>query len=137
MTEKEDLGSQAQGWSVLASIYYNLRQYDDAVKSYHRLIKTADDGGFRLYAGVFYNCGCSLALSGKIDEAFAHVEKSLKMDSARQLSKRMLTTDMDIASLRKDERFKALIEKYFGTKQKAGKNNQKADSQPTSRPHKH
>ncbi|MEE9125797.1 MAG: hypothetical protein V3U11_01530 [Planctomycetota bacterium] len=135
-TQKEEFNSKLGGWDGLATIHYNLREYDNAVTSYLKLIKLAEEGGVRLRPTVFYNCGCSLALAGKTDEAFTYVEKALKLDTARELTRRSITTDMDIASLRKDERFAVLLEKYRGTKKKAKKKagKQATDSRPTSKP---
>jgi len=132
LTKDEDAGNQANGWHTLADIYYNLRQYDDAVHSYQQFIKLASSGGVRLTPTVFYNCGCSLALAGKTEAAFAYVERALEAGkkSGSQLNKRLIETDMDIASLRKDPRFAVLVAKYLGSKKAKGT----PDSRPTSRP---
>jgi tetratricopeptide (TPR) repeat protein len=133
-TKAEDVRDQITGWLSLANIYYNLRQYDDAVNAYQQVIKLAAGGGVGLTPTVFYNCGCSLALAGKTDAAFVHVEKALVAGKQRgnQLNKRLLETDMDIKSLRKDPRFAALMAKFFGSK----KGKDTPDSRPTSRPDK-
>jgi len=127
----EGAPDQAQGWSELANIYYNLRQYDDTIKAYQQLIALGDR--IRLSPGVFYNCGCSLALGGKKDEAFLMIEKALKLDTAGNLGERMLKTDMDIDSLRKDDRFAALMKKFFG-KATAKPPTSQPTSHPRSRP---
>lgn len=131
-TKAEDINSQVQGYYDLANIHYNLRQYDDAVKAYRQLIKL---GGSRLSPVVLYNCACSLALAGKKDEAFAMLEESLKRNRPGGMGKRLLETDMDIQSLRKDERFAGLMKKYFGTPTKEpGAKEPEPTSRPTSRP---
>ena len=64
-----------------------------------------------------------MALADKVDDAFTYVEKAMKVGKAanRPLSSRLLETDMDIASLRKDPRLAALIEKYYGQGEKQAK----------------
>jgi tetratricopeptide (TPR) repeat protein len=58
--------------------------------------------------GVWYNLGCSYALTGRIDEAFSALRRAIELgyDELAWMQK-----DEDLASLRDDSRFKALLNK--------------------------
>ncbi len=56
--------------------------------------------------GVLYNLSCSLALTGRRDEAFRQL--ALAVENGYRDHGHM-ATDMDLASLRGDERFMALV----------------------------
>lgn len=57
-------------------------------------------------ASVHYNLACSLALSGAIDEAFAALEAAV---ARGYRDAEHLAGDEDLAALREDERFEALV----------------------------
>ncbi len=112
---------RAGGWQMLADIHYNLRSYKDAAKAFSEMIALIESGEVRLAGGMstlYYNSACATALAGLQDDAFILLEKSLEVGlrDGEMLARRLLETDMDMASLRKDERFAALLKKYFPKK---------------------
>jgi Flp pilus assembly protein TadD len=58
---------------------------------------------------VHYNLGCSLALMGRIDEAFRAIEAALDLGYE---DLQLLHTDPDLSNLRKDARFTAFVERW-------------------------
>lgn len=122
-TSLPDLNQQYRGWNALCDIYYQLRSYESAVQAYRKTITLLENAP-QPPAGigsVYYNFACSLALAGQTEEALQNVEKALKAakTNGQPLSRRMLDTDMDIVSLRKEERFAELIAEYYGDGKKS------------------
>ncbi len=114
-TKAENITTKFRGWSSLANAYYQLRQYDDAANAHMQIIKMIE--GMGRIPNNYYNCGCSLALAGKKDEAFKMVTKALevaKKGAGMQMPKSLLLTDMDIQSLRGDPRYAELMKKFYG-----------------------
>ncbi|HTQ63804.1 MAG TPA: tetratricopeptide repeat protein [Puia sp.] len=74
----------------------------EAAKYYEKAVALRPNGH------DFYNLGCAYAKCGEKEKAFAAIEKSLELGYA---SKQLIENDTDFASLRNDERFKALVEK--------------------------
>lgn len=68
--------------------------------------------------GNRYNLACTFARLGRLDEAFAELERSLKIgkealgDAYAQNHEHARTRDPDMEPLRKDPRFQKLMEKY-------------------------
>ena len=132
-TSATDLNQQYQGWSALSDIYHNLREYESAAKARKQMIRIFSAAGQPTPPGVYYNTACSLALSGNKDEAFELLQKAFEADSAsgeRQLGRRLVETDMDIASLREDERFGELFGKHYGAGDKAESQDKAAHAEP-------
>lgn len=129
-TEDPQPNKRIGAFDRLANIYYNLRKFDDAAKAYkevHNRIEALNPN-FRGLATSYYNCACSLALAGETAEALAMVEKALAHGKrvGAPLGKGLLTSDMDIRSLRDEPKFKELMFTYFKIGQPASK--------PTSEP---
>lgn len=121
-TDAKELQRRARAWYELSDIHYNLRDYDAAVEAYRKLLEMHESGEARLdqfgfpMPTLYYNCACSLALGGHTEEALDYVAKALEVGAAgrQQLNRKLLETDMDIASIRGEERFGELFAKYFG-----------------------
>ncbi len=116
----DDVKRKAAAWMQLADIYYNLRDYAKSAEAYGKLLALHEDGEVDLTkAGqnvptLYYNSACSLALAGDKEAAFARLTKALEVAAhARGLSRSLLDSDMDIASLREDPRFAELMAKHF------------------------
>ncbi len=115
-TKHEDPRRQAAGYQALATVNYNMRAYEAAVKAYQGLIGLAEAGKIDLGRSepvTYYNCACSMALGGQTDKAMEYLGKAFEKDKGHQLSRRLLDTDMDIASLRKDPRFAEMVKAHF------------------------
>jgi tetratricopeptide (TPR) repeat protein len=113
--------AKATALAELANIHYQLRDYDQAVAAYAQhlaLIEAGTITDVRNLPTLYYNACCSLALAGKTDAAFAHLEKAIEAGkkSGPPLPRRLLEVDMDIASLRGDPRFADVLAKIDGKK---------------------
>jgi hypothetical protein len=112
LTESEDRTEQARGWQSLAAAYSQLRRYGDSVE--------ADGGGVKYprasLPNWMYNAACSMARAGQKTAALAQLERALRTgrDSSSPLRRILLEGDMDIASLRGEPRFAALMHEYYG-----------------------
>ncbi|MHC4077732.1 MAG: hypothetical protein ACYST0_04720 [Planctomycetota bacterium] len=121
-TKDEQATNQARGWQGLAEVYKGLRKYEDAVKAYKQLFILIDSNQVtyppQYMPVLIYNSACSMARAGHKDAAFVQVEKALKAgkESGNPLRRSLLDNDMDIQSLREDERFGPLVQKYLGAK---------------------
>lgn len=98
----EDHPDNAFAWHRLGASQVNLRQLPEAITSLRKAV--AAGGGT---AVDYYNLACAYALSGKADEALAHVEKAI---GAGLRNRRQYEADEDLASLREHARFRALMQ---------------------------
>lgn len=112
-----DPNTRLTGLNQLADIRYNLREYDQAATAYATFVEalTALAPHYQGLGTITYNTACSHALAGETDKAFDYLERALATGARlrQPLPKSLLETDMDIASLRDDERFAALMKKHF------------------------
>lgn len=128
MTEKTSAAQQANGYSGLANVHYQIRDYKKAVAAHKAFLRLVESRSVRVPRGpqiYFYNAACTMALARMTDDAFTYLKKALK--SGKDLSRRMLMEDMDMVSLRKDPRFAKLIAEYFD-KSKAAKKDREESS---------
>lgn len=103
--------------NTLAELHYQLGQFAATAGYYKSLLEASVQAGLPVerITTLTYNLACSLALAGKTDEAFEHLDKALAMAAkGRLLSRAMIDEDHDMNSLRADPRFQALVRKYFG-----------------------
>jgi tetratricopeptide (TPR) repeat protein len=123
--------SRGNAWGDRAEYDRAIRDYDEAIrldpkyatafhnrgitwsqkKEYDRAIRDQDEA-IRLdpkYADAFYDKACCYALQGKLDLAISNLQESLEL-GYRDFEH--LKTDSDLDSLRSDDRYKKLIEKY-------------------------
>jgi tetratricopeptide (TPR) repeat protein len=102
----------------LADTHYQLRDYEQAVTAFKRQIEVIEQAGHGAPANlptIYYNACCSMALGGKIDEAFLYLDKAIeagKKAGQNALRRRTVEVDMDIEALRKDPRFAKVLEKF-------------------------
>ncbi|NMG09208.1 tetratricopeptide repeat protein [Brasilonema sp. UFV-L1] len=82
----------------------NLGRYEEAVASYDQALKIKPD-----YDSAWYNKACCYALQGNIEQAIENLEKAIYLnpDKCREWAR----NNSDFDSIRKDERFVALIQK--------------------------
>ena len=84
---------------------YKQKDYAKALKIYERL---SEEYEFEK-AGNHYNAACCASLVGSIDRAFYHLEKSIDFGFWERAS--LFKTDTDLDTLRKDNRFKPMIQR--------------------------
>jgi tetratricopeptide (TPR) repeat protein len=120
----EDTAQKIAATNTLADLHYQLREYDVAAAHFQAVVQLLEQAGrgTDTIATVSYNTACSLALAGKIDDAFVYLEKALQAGArSRQLSKALLDEDHDTISLKADPRFAKLMEQHFGPQDKSAK----------------
>jgi len=89
-------------WFRLAAARYRLEDYMGSAAAYQRA------EALETYLPITrYNLACDYALLGKNDDAFAALERAVEMGTVRAPQ---LDSDEDLASLREDPRWKALVE---------------------------
>jgi tetratricopeptide (TPR) repeat protein len=98
----KDHPDNAFAWHRLGASQVNLRQLPEAIANLQKAV--AVGGGT---AVDHYNLACAYALSGRADEALAHVEKAI---AAGMRNRRQYEADEDLASLRELARFKAMMQ---------------------------
>lgn len=93
----------AFAWNRLGSTQIYLKQYPQAIGNLEKAIQVGGGVG-----ADFYNLACAYALAGQAEPALTNIEKAI---AAGLVNRRQYETDGDLASLREDPRFKALIER--------------------------
>ncbi len=85
---------------ILGDAYTKTGQWEKGLNIDKRLARLCPDNPL-----VFYNLACSYSMLGKLDEAFAALQKAIKLgyDDARWLAQ-----DPDLENLRRDSRFEAI-----------------------------
>jgi tetratricopeptide (TPR) repeat protein len=119
--ELDDPREQFNALAQLSDTYYNLREHEAAVEAYDRLVALIETlPPQSTFPTIYYNRVCSLALLGRLDDAFAGLQDALAEGArvGRQLSRQLLETDRDIAALRADPRFAELVAKYLDSPDK-------------------
>ena len=83
----------------LASSYYSLKKYDEAIKEYKILAPNGNPT-------VLYNLACTLSLSGKSNEALDYLEQAVHKGFKQTA---ILKTDTDLNNIRSDKRFDGIV----------------------------
>ena len=91
-----------RAWFRLGVCRQRLASYDEAVAAYRRAEAIAHN------PAVMYNLACAFSLAGSPDSAFAWLGR---MADAGYGQPETLTADADLASLRGDARFPAMVER--------------------------
>ncbi len=94
--------SNGRAWYRLGAAYANMKQYDQAIAAYRRGVAIGQN------PFVMYNLACAYALSGGADSAFAWLDRAAA-GGYRQPD--AMDADADLAPLRSDPRYAALVEK--------------------------
>jgi tetratricopeptide (TPR) repeat protein len=89
-------------WNALATARYNARDYRAAIPAYRKAVEL----GYGIGGNALYNLACSYALAGQPAEALAALSRAL---AAGFNDLGLLRTDPDLATLRGDPRFAALV----------------------------
>ena len=92
-----------QAWSNRGYALDELGRFEETITSYDQALKFKPD-----FHQAWYNKACCYALQGNIEQALENLQKAinLSLDECREWAK----TDSDFDSIRKDERFQALIQ---------------------------
>jgi len=91
-----------RAWNRLGASYANLKQYDRAIAAYRKGLAIGNN------PIVMYNMACAYALSGRPDSALAWLDRSAEGGYNQPDA---MESDEDLASLRTDPRYEALLEK--------------------------
>ncbi len=95
-----------RAWYRLGVSYQNLKEYDKAIPAY----RTAESIGHNPV--VMYNLACAFALTGAADSSFAWLGRAADAGYSQPDA---LTSDEDLASIRGDARFVALVDRLQRT----------------------
>lgn len=99
------------------------KEYDKALKIALKAQKIADVGLTN------YNVACMYSLTGNKDKAFEYLERAIKKgDFPRSITDQM-ESDSDLDSIRKDARYKKMLELAKGGKAKGGERRGKATTE--------
>lgn len=119
-TSEGDAEDRVLAYRRLAELQYLLREYRAAAATFTRLEMMAKSARLDVTPTDLYTAACVHALVGDKDLAFQALEKcasmqaSPKVDSSLKLSRKLFERDPELASLRADPRFAAIVAKAFG-----------------------
>jgi tetratricopeptide (TPR) repeat protein len=100
-------------------VLHQLKRYDESATCFAEALQIdrklgGEDG--KLSAITGYNRACSLACGGRLDEAFAQLDKALDRDQSaggEDLTREWVTEDGDLRTLREDPRWAELVKRRF------------------------
>ena len=103
----ERLPEDTEVMRALGDLYTRTGDYREGLRIDERLSQLCSEDPL-----VWYNLGCSLALTGKADEALEALSRALEMgyDDYEWMKK-----DPDLAALRGDPRFESMLEWIYNT----------------------
>lgn len=123
LSASADEVERARSHLELADLYYRMRQYDKAVKSYERLIEFYEvllsarrrvGGGDEAVAEIekdlalhCYNAACSSALARDLEKAKSFLRRAVRLERTYLDS---IEKDGDLANLRRDPDYRAFLE---------------------------
>jgi tetratricopeptide (TPR) repeat protein len=98
LTKREPRNARA--WRNLGNVYHHLKRYDEAISAYRTSLQIDPQS-----PGAAYNLGCSYSQKGDRERTFEYLTraKAMKMDMTQ------LEADPDLAPLKSDPRFAALL----------------------------
>jgi tetratricopeptide (TPR) repeat protein len=131
--KKPDMtAAEARGWASgfyrSAMLSQNIHDQDAAIKYYEQYVAALESIGEKNpqgLDGVFYNLACLYSLKGDVDLGLKNLDKAFSVGYENY---KWANTDGDLANIRKDPRWKPLIEKWESGKKPA------VESAPASRP---
>jgi hypothetical protein len=105
----------AAGYFQTALVLQNIHDTDAAIKAYEQYIAALEPVKDKLgpKGGAteldYYNLACLYSLKGDVDNGLKNLEKSF---AAGYANYKWLATDGDLTNLRKDPRYKAMVDKW-------------------------
>lgn len=91
-----------EAWSNLGNAVARLQRYQEAIKCYNKAIQIQPND-----PSIWYHKASCYALQGNIDLAIENLRQAIKLNPQY---KQMAKTDLNFDAIRKDERFKNLID---------------------------
>jgi tetratricopeptide (TPR) repeat protein len=119
LARSQDLGESHQSHRELAQLYYRMRDYEKAVKSYEKVIGNLERelerrvnrldpevvlAWRKTLALEYYNAACSSSLAREIEKAKGFLRKAIAIDSSHFVN---MEKDGDLANVRKDASYAA------------------------------
>jgi tetratricopeptide (TPR) repeat protein len=110
----QETRSWAEGYYLMALHAQNIHDSELAIKHYESFIGTVEAIKDKLtqkddLSGTYYNLACLYSLKGDVETGLKHLDKSFESGYENY---KWANTDGDLANLRKDPRFKTMIEKW-------------------------
>jgi len=105
---------------VLADYYNTLRDYKNAARAHRTAQALAKGADVELRPVAWYSAACVHALHGDIERGIEALERCARMhaspdlDRSLRIERKLFEDDPEIALLRKDKRFVALLKLAFG-----------------------
>ena len=93
--------ANTRAWRLLGVAHHNAREYDEAIAAYRKALELAPET-----PQVFYNLGAAFARKQDTDAAFEWLGKA---KATHKLDLTPITSDTDLAALKNDPRFAALL----------------------------
>ncbi len=103
----------------LAALQYELREYRSAAATHRTLQNIAKAGNHRLRPIDWYWSACVHSLTQQVDRGMealqrcAELQQDRSTDTSLHLPKKLFLEDPEIANLRKDPRFEAIVRQLF------------------------
>ncbi|MEO6595171.1 MAG: hypothetical protein ABIP94_10505 [Planctomycetota bacterium] len=104
----------------LADLQYQLREYRTSAATHRSVLVLAKGAKIQLKPVAHYSRACVYALIGDVERGIealqrcAEMQASAEVDSSLKLQRSLFETDPEIAVLRRDERFAAILVQAFG-----------------------
>ena len=126
-----DAEDRVLAFRELGDLWYRVQEHKRAAAAHASLAALADSANLELLPTDWYWGACYNALAGKIDAGFAALNRcaelhaSDRVDIVRKLPHALWQIDPDLAALRADARFAAVLKRAFPDAQGEGKQEQK------------
>jgi len=114
-----DAEDRLLAFRAIADLHYRVREYDKAASTHRALQMMADRAELELTPTDWYWSACYHALAGKVARGFESLERCVSLlaspgvDSSLKLPQSLFEQDPDIARLRADPRFAAIVARAF------------------------
>ncbi len=103
----------------LATLQYQLREYRSSAATHQSLQRIAEAAHYPLKPLDYYSAACVLALTGNVERGIevmtkcADLQVSPNTDTSHKVERKLIEKDPEIAALRRDPRFAAIVARMF------------------------